>query len=314
MTTPMRSAEKKGFELKKITWGDFTWVDIVQPGKEAMEYLTSNYRFNPLDLEDAVSPRQLPKTEDYPEYLFVIAHFSVFDKAARKSSRKQWSAFVGEKFLVTLRPPELKVADELFRQCELSEETREQHFRYGPGYLLYQIFDRFVDNYFRVLDKIREAMEDVEDNVFKEEVEVARELSVLRRDIINQKQVMLPTRALLGELEKKLKRFARTDLTLFLSDLMDHMNKICETLDEFAEVIDVFKDADYLLSSYRANRAVRTLALLAAIVAPFVVVGGIYIMLPGTGKGSAQDFILLLVIALVLMGAFLLIFRRRRLI
>ena len=92
----------------------------------------------------------------------------------------------------------------------------------GSGFLLYHIIDRAVDFYFRVLDKILSLMEDIEDNVFKENVEAALELSILRRDIITQRRVMFPTRPLMVDLEKKLKRFAKLDLTLYFSDLMDH--------------------------------------------------------------------------------------------
>ncbi len=310
-----KTSEKKQLNLRTITWGDLTWVDIVQPTKEVTTYLAEHYNFNPLDLEDALSPRQVPKIEEYPDYLFAVFHFSVYDKQTRVSSRKQWSAFVGENLLVTLRPPELKAPDELFRECELSEEAREQYLGQGSGYLLYQIIDRAIDSYFKVLDKILSLMEDIEDNVFKENVEVAMELSILRRDIITQRRVMFPTRPLLAELEKKLKRFSKMDLTLYFSDLMDHMNKICDTLDEYTETIEVFKDADYTLSGYRANRTIRTLAILFAMGLPFLVIAALFVILPSSlDKGSLQLFLLMLVIIVIIIGIMLYFFRRRHII
>ncbi len=301
--------------IKTITSGDFTWVDIIQPTKEAAKYLVEHYGFNPLDIEDALSPRQVSKIEEYPEYLFVIFHLSVFEKARRVSSRKQWSAFVGPNYLVTIRPPEFKVAGELFQECETNVETREQYLSQGSGYLLYQIFDRTIDQYFKVLDKILGLMEDIEEGVFREDVEVASPLSSLRRDIIDQRQVMFPTRALLAELEAKLKPYSKIDLTLYFSDLMDHVNKVCNTLDEYKEVIEVFKDSDYLLSGYRSNRAIRAIAILLAIGLPFVVVACIYLILPGgLEKGSLQTFAGLLLIIAALIGAILYFLRRKHLI
>jgi magnesium transporter len=318
MVLSNKHSEKKQLNLKTVTWGDLTWVDIVQPTKDATEYLADHYNFNPLDLEDCISLRQLSKVEEYPEYLFVIFHLPVYEKATRVSTRKQWSAFVGDKFLITLRPGELRIVDELFRECELSEEAREEHLSHGSGYLLYHILDLALDAYFPVLDKIMSLMDDIEDVVFSEEVEAAEELSILRRDIITQRQVMFPTRALLVELEKRLKRFSKMDLTVYFSDLMDHMNKICETLDESTEVIEVFKDADYLLSSYRANRGIRVLAIMLAVVLPLLVVFGLYgmyvILYGGIDKGSPQTFFLLLAIVLIIIGTMLYFFRRRHLV
>ena len=309
-----KTAEKKQLNMKTLTFGDLTWVDITQPTKEVTKYLTETYNFHPLDIEDALSPRQLPKIEDYPQYLFVIFHLSAFDRTTRVSTRKQWTAFVGDKFLVTMHPAELKAVEELFHDCEISEEARAKYMSQGSGYLLYQILDRAVDSYFRILDKILISMEDIEGIVFEEEVEAAKELSLLRRDIITQRRIMFPMRTLLSDLEKKMKRFAKPDLALYFSDLMDHVNKICETLDEYTEVIDVFKDADYLLSGYRANRTIRTLALLLALGLPFLVVAGLYVMLPGgPDKGSTQTFLVLLAVIVVLIAAILLFLRRRRL-
>ena len=199
----MKNQEKKLLNLKTVTYGDLTWVDIVQPTKETTEYLAEHYNFHPMDLEDSLSPRQLSKIEEYPQYLFIIFHLPVYDKVTRVSTRKQWSAFVGDKFLVTLRPGELTTLDELFRECELSEEAREEYMSHGSGYLLYRILDRAVDSYFPVLNKITSLMEDIEDSVFDEEVEAAEEISILRRDIITQRQVMFPTRTLFDRAGKE---------------------------------------------------------------------------------------------------------------
>jgi magnesium transporter len=314
----LKNQEKKLLNLKTVTYGDLTWVDIVEPTKEATNYLAEHYNFHPMDLEDSLSTRQLSKIEEYPKYLFIILHFQVYEKISRVSTRKQWSVFVGDTFLVTLHPAELKTIDDMFHECELSEETRQEYLSRGSGYLLYQILDRSLDSYFPVLDKIASALSDIEDNVFSEELEAAHELSILRRDIITQRQIMLPTRTLLMELENKLKRFTKIDLTIYYSDLMDHMNKICDNLDEDREVVEVFKDADFILSSYRANRGIRIISVMLAIGLPFLVVFGLYgtysILHGGISKGSPQIFFMLLAIVLVIVGVILYFFRHRHLI
>jgi len=310
------NSDKKQLNLKTITWGELTWVDIVQPTTEATQYLAEHYNLNPLDLEDALSMRQIPKIETYPDYLFIIFHLPVYDKATRLSSRKQWSVFVGDKFVITLRPGEFKALEAMYRQCELSEESRQEYMSQSSGYLLYCILDRAVDSYFPVLNTIMSLMEDIEGNVFDEEIEAGKDISILRRDIITQRRVMFPTRALFTEVEKRLGRFSKMDLTVYFSDLMDHMNKITETLDEFSEVIEVYKDADYVLSGYRANRIIRIIAVLMAIGLPFLIVTGLFsmrVVLPGgVDKGSLFTFFLLLGLSLATAGGMLYFFRRKR--
>lgn len=318
MVISNKGSDRKPANVKSITSGDLTWVDIVEPNKEAMAYLAEHYDFNPMDLDDCLSPRQLSKIEEYPQYVFVIFHLPVYDKEKRVSSVHQWSVFVGDGYIVTLRPGVLGTINEVFRDCELNEKTRHEIFSQGSSFLLYTLLDGATDYYFTVLDKILALMNNIEDNVFDEEVEAPRELSILRRDIITQRRVMFPTRTTILELEGKLKRFSKADLSIQFSDLNDHMNKICETLDECRELIEVFKDADYLLSGYRANRVIRTLSVLFAIGLPFLIVSGLYsmrVILPGgIDSGNSHTFIWLLAIIVVLIGALLYFFHRKRMI
>lgn len=318
MVTPQKNIEQKPLNLKTISWGDLTWVDFVQPTEEAKKYLSEHYDFNPMDIDDCFSRRQLSKVDVYGDYLFIVFHLPIYDKATRISTVHQWSAFVGEKYLVTLRPAVLTAVDELRRECEFSEEARKEYLSQGSGYLLYQILDRATDSYFLVLDKILSLMDDVEDNVFNEEIVAAKEISILRRDILNQRRVMFPTRDLLAELENKLRRFVKMDLSVYYGDLMDHINKICNTLDECKEIIEVYKDADSVLEGYRTNRIIRIIAVILIVVAPFLVVSSLYSMnvpLPGgIDKGSPQTFILLLVTIFVIIGASLYYLRRKHIL
>jgi magnesium transporter len=318
MAIPQVKSEKKQLNLKVITWGDITWVDIVPPTKAEIEYLAENYKFHHLDLDDCLSRKQLPKLDEYLDYLFLIFHFSTWDKVTRVSTTGQLSAFVGENFLITLHRGELKTLVKLFHECEISEEARQENFSQGSGYLLYNIIDRAVDSYFPILDKILSWVEEVEDSVFDENIEAAHELSVLRRDIITQRRIILRSRSLINELGHKLGRFTKADITVHFGDLTDHMNKIRETLDECREVIEVFKDTDFLLSSHRLNRVTRILAIVSAIILPFLVVSGLYgmnVMLPGgINQGSPHTFISLLAILFATVGILLYFFHRKRLI
>jgi magnesium transporter len=186
----------------------------------------------------------------------------------------------------------------------------------GSGFLLYCILDRAIDSYFPVRIKILGLIEDVEDDVFDEDIEAAKELSIIRRDIITQRSVMFPPALSLSRWKTSSSGSARTDVTAYYNDLMDHTNKICETLDEVQEIIEVFKDADYTLATYRINRVTRLLTIFSTIVLPFLIVSSIYgmnIPLPGgMERGEPTTFIVLMVIMSIIACIMLIFFRRRR--
>jgi magnesium transporter len=302
--------------IDSITWGDLTWVNIEVATPAEMAWLAENYHFHELTLDDCLSRRQVSKIDSYPGYIFFIFHYPFYHKETRIAWKKQWSAFIGEKYLVTVNTSEMKTLMALFRDCQANEDAREEYLINGSGFLLYRILDRAIDSYLPVLDKILSLMEDVEDAVFDEDIEAAKELSVLRRDIITQRAVMFPTRAIFEEMENKIKRFSKVDVTAYYNDLMDHMNRICNTLDECREIIEVFKDTDVTLSTDRLNRVMRILTIFSTILLPFVAISSIFgmnVFAPGgIEKGELTTFIILMVVMSVIAAAMLIFFRKRR--
>ena len=314
--TPKEQPPEQPLNIETITWGDLTWVDVVLPTERETAWLADTYQFHPLALADCLSRKQIPKVDVYPGYLFFIFHYPMYDKETRISSKRQWSAFIGENYLVTVHTGELKTLVALFRDGQANEDARQEYLSNGSGFLLYRILDRAIDSYFPVLDKILSLMEDVEDAVFDEDIEAAKELSILRRDIITQRAVMFPTREIFVEMENKLKRFSKTDVTAYYNDLMDHMNKICNTLDECREMIEVFKDTDVTLATNRLNRVMRVLTIFSTILLPFVAISSIFgmnVFAPGgMDKGDLTTFIVLIIVMSLIAVTMLIFFRRRR--
>ena len=314
--TQQEQTPEEPLHIESIVYGDLTWINVVLPTERETEWLAKNYNFHTLALDDCLSRKQIPKIDVYPGYLFFIFHYPLYDKVTRISSKRQWSAFIGENYLVTVHTGELKTLVALFRDCQANEDARQEYMSGGSGFLLYSILDRSIDSYFPVLDKILSLMEDVEDAVFDEDVEVAKEISILRRDIITQRAVMFPTRDIFIEMENKLKRFSKTDVTAYYNDLMDHLNKICNTLDECKEIIEVFSDTDYTLVTNRLNRVVRILNIFATITIPFVAISSIFgmnVFAPGSiEKGNMTPFIILIVVMSLIAGGMLYYFHRRR--
>ncbi len=302
--------------IETIAWEDLVWTNITNPTEKEMDYLAHNFPFHPLDLDDCLSRIQRPKVDEYKDYLFLIFHYSVFNRQTQVSTHEQVAVFIGEKYLVSVHNGGLKTLVKFFRECQIDDMVRKENFQYGSGYLLYRILDRAVDAYFPILDKILSWAEEVEDRVFDETVEAAQELASLRRDVIAQRRIMFPSRQVLADLENKIKRFTKMDISVYYGDLMDHVNKICDTLDEAREIIEVYKDTDFILGTDRVNRVMRVLTILSTVVLPFLVVSSLYgmnVVLPGglEGKGHGATFAVLMVLTGLIAAGMLVFFRRK---
>jgi len=313
MTTAKVKNEEQ-LNMETLSWGDLTWVNIEKPTEQETEYLAQNYPFHPLDLDDCLSRIQRPKIDEYKDYLFLVLHFPMFNKEARVTTPSQISAFIGEKFLITLHNGELKPLVKLFRECQIDKESRQEYLSQGSGFLLYRIIDRLVDYCLPILNKISDNIEEVEDDIFSESKRgTVREISVLRRDIISFRRIIWPMRAVIGSLEPKIRRFTKMDLAVYFGDMTDHADKIWDTLDAYKEIVEGLNDTHDSLASNRTNETVRMLTIIATILLPITVVSSVYGMnIPLPFQHSGHPFLYVILIMIAIIGGMLYFFHRQR--
>ena len=314
MAIPKVKKEEE-LNLESLTWGDLTWVNIEKPTERETEYLAQNYPFHPLDLDDCLSRIQRPKIDEYKDYLFLVFHFPVFNKEARLTTPSQVSVFIGKDYLITLHKGELKPLVKLFRECQIDEESRQENFSHGPGYLLYRIVDRLVDYCLPILNKIGDNIERTEDNIFASSrvPRAIEDLSLLRRDVISFRRTIWPMRAVIGSLEPKVRRFTDMDMVVYFGDMVDHVDKIWDGLDGYKEIIEGLNATYDSLATHRTNEVMRMLTIIATILLPITVVASIFGMnIPlGPFGGSNLSFLYVFLICLAIIGGMLYFFRRQ---
>ena len=312
--TASQVGKEEQLNLESLTWGNLTWVNIEGPTEQEIEYLAQNYHFHPLDLDDCLSRIQRPKIDEYKDYLFLVFHFPVFNKEARVTTPSQLSVFIGKNYLITLHKGELKPLVKLFRECQVDEESQQEYFSRGSGYLLYRIVDRLVDYCLPILSKVGDNIEDVEDSIFSDRMRgTVKEISILRRDIISFRRIIWPMRAVIGSLEPKIRRFSTMDMAVYFGDMVDHVDKIWDALDEYKEVIEGLKDTHDSLATNRTNEVMRILTVIATILLPITVVASIFGMnIPlGPFRDSPYSALYVSLICLVIIGGMLYFFHRQ---
>jgi len=308
-------AKEEQPNIEVITFGELSWVNIERPTITETEYLAQNYHFNQLDLDDCLSRRQRPKIDEYEDYLFVVLHFPKWYKDVQIARPSQIAMFIGRKYVVTVHAGELTPLVKFFEACQENAAVRKRNMNRGSAFLAYRIIDLLVDYCFPIMDKILSQMEILEDKVFDETYEATHELAVARRDIIAQRRIIWPLRTVIAELEPKLKKLTTRDMSDLFGDMLDHLAKIWDTLEECKEVIEVYKDSDYVLSTERINRIMRVLTILGAILLPLVAIASIYgmnVALPGgLEEGGLYSFGLLMAIMILISLGMLYFFRRK---
>ena len=300
--------------IKKIAYGSISWLDVEMPTLAEMEYLRRTFDFHPLALDDCLSRVQLPKMDDYDDYLFLVLHFPLFNQEARLTVPSQVSIFVSGDYLVTVHRGDLRPLMKLFADCAASEPVRKNVMGHSSGYLLYQVLDGLVDYCFPSLNKVIERVDDLEVRVFDMAAkELARELLVTKRDILAYRRIVRPQIEVLELLEKKEYPFLKVDPDVYFGDLADHMRRISVELEDLKEVIQGLHDTHVSLTTDRTNEVIRTLTIIATIMLPLSVLSSLYgmnVSLPF--DSSPYAFLVVLAVMAIVAGGMLLFFRSRR--
>lgn len=318
MTVSLVNQEEKRLNVETVTWGKLTWFYIEKPSQNEVDYLSQNFPFHPLNLDDVISRVQRPKIDEYEDHLFIVLHFPVFDKENRVTTPSEVDIFVSENYLVTVhKSADLKPLAKFFNECQIDEATRQTYMSRSSSYLLYHMLDRLVNYCFPILNKVIDNMEKVEDLIFSRPVpETVREISLLRRDLISFRRVIHPQISVIEALEREEYPFFKEEQEIYFGDIADHVRKIWDGLEDCKEVVDGLVDTSNWLTSHRIQEVMRILTIVMALMAPATLVASIYgmnVALPGGVEvGSFLPFALILFIMLVIAIAMLYYFHRRR--
>ena len=314
--SPPVAAEPTGPNVETIESSGLRWVNIERPTVLDRGWLEEHFEFHALDLEDVLSRNQRPKIDEYADYLFIVLNFPVYDPAVGRLNAGELDIFVGPDFLVTIPNQPLQPIDYLFERCSTRDETREQLFSRGSGYLLYRIVDDSFDYCFPMLRKIGNKLDAAEEDIFGEgrANEVVRDISNVKQEIINFRKVIRPQRPVLRDLEGVKQRFLAPDLDLeiYFDDVVDAHERIWDLLENYKEVVEALEQTNEAVISHRVNDILRVLTAISVVVLPLTLVASIWGMnVAVPGEGTTAAFFVILGLMVVILVSMLGYFRSR---
>jgi magnesium transporter len=320
LTSPAPAPEHQKPNVETIAGEGLRWVKIERPGAPEWGWLEEHFEFESLDLEDVLSRNERPKIDEYPDYLFIVLHFPIFDRAVGRLNAGELDIFVGPDFLITIPNQPLQPVEYLFERCRAKEEFRDQIFSRGSGYLLYRIVDDSFDYCFPMLRKIENKLEAIEEEIFSGHAEeVVRDISNVKQEIINFRKVIRPQRPVLRDLEGVKGRFLAPDLDLeiYFDDIVDAHERIWDLLEADKEVVEALEETNESVISHRVNDILRVLTAISVIVLPLTMIASVFGMnvgLPGGGDppgGASTSFWIIIGAMVAVLVGMVTYFRRR---
>ena len=316
VASPPEPVERKP-NVETITAEGLRWVNIERPSPLECAWLEEQFGFHALDLEDVLSRNQRPKIDEYPEYLFIVLHFPVFDRAVGRLNAGELDIFVGPDYLVTIPNQPLQPVAYLFERCRQKEELRDQLFSKGSGFLLYRVIDDSFDYCFPMLRKIGNKLDALENEIFSgKSEEVVRDIFNVKQEIINFRKISRPQRPVLRDLERTKHRYLAAregeDLEIYFDDIVDAHERIWDMLENYKEVVEGLEETNESVISHRVNDILRVLTVISVTLLPLTLVAsimGMNVRVPG--QGAIGAFWIVLAVMATMLVTLLWLFRRR---
>jgi magnesium transporter len=189
---------------------------------------------------------------------------------------------MGKNYLVSRHPASCKAVSELFRSAKEDEQQRGALMK-SSTYLGYRIIDELVDGMFSILDSVQERLDAIEAKVFDEKKSSAGAINRARRQIAVLGRIVSPLVLFLPDIAGAQKD-SEDDLSIYFSDIDHKVGKASATVDEMKEMVEIYKDTDFVINSERTNTVLSILTILFTLTIPATVISSIFGMnvpLPG---------------------------------
>lgn len=281
-------------ETKVKRHNNVAWVDVENPTAAVFDQLEDEYRLHPFHLNESVQKIQLNKVEREDKYLFLLLHIPVEVAADNRIVVEQVGVFLGKDYLITIHNGRSRLIGELFDLFSRSDGHRDEYSAKGPGYLLYGIVKRLLDNLWDINQHVLNELDEIEDLVFDNNRSDAYRIGKARQKIIRLRQIIGSLRIMLDDLADQMTSFGGGHLAKYYANNTKTANKLWEVIEEAKETIEIYKDADFTTSTEQTNQILAILTLVFTFTIPITVVGTLYGMnvpVPGGIQTGAWRFL-----------------------
>lgn len=257
-------------DTKNVSWINVARISDIS----TVEKIGSHFGVHSLILEDILAQGQRPKFEDLDNFLFVIVNMLSYDTNEGGILAEQVSFLFNRSFLITFQEIEGDVFDTIRDRLRTGKGRIR---KMGPDYLAYALLDAIVDNYFVILERLGEKLDDIEEDILDNPGrETLQAIHTLRRDLLFVRKSVWPLREVIDRLQRNETGLVQDSTRMYLRDLYDHTIQVIDTVETFRDMLSGILDTYLSSISNRLNEVMKVLTVISTIFIPLTFIVGIY--------------------------------------
>lgn len=290
------------------------WLDVSGlSDPEVVRAIGDRFGIHPLALEDVLNVPQRPKVEWYGEHLLVVLR-----EIRYPAPPEQVAIFLSDRVVVSFQE---RPGDAFDPVRDRLRQGKGRIRSEGADFLLYSLCDALLDAFFPTLEKLGDAVEEMEERVLASPVpETFLAIRRLKRELLAVRHAVWPARDAMNLLLIEEHALIRPGTKIFLRDCYDHTVQLMDMVETFREMASGLVDEYMSAVSNRMNEIMKVLTVMATIFIPLTFIVGVYGMNFDTKASPwnmpelswAYGYPAVLLLMAVAAGGMLYFFRRKR--
>jgi len=235
--------------------------------------LSRRLNIHPLLIEDVQNTKQRPKIEEFEGYIFIILKMLGLTEEFEVSEEQVSLIFTSD----TVVSFQEKPGDVFNIVRDRLKNSKGVIRKMGTDYLAYNLLDAVVDNYFLILEKLGDKIEDLEDElVTNPTMDTLQQIYRVKRQMIVLRRSVWPMREVISFMEHCDTPIIKPSTSIYLRDLYDHTIQIMDAVETNRDLLSGMLDIYLTSISNRMNEIMKVLIVVGTIFIPLTFIAGLY--------------------------------------
>jgi len=252
-----------------------SWINVDGLRKEDVEKLCTHFAVHPLLIEDILSIGQRPKMDEINGLLFCLMNMLYFNEKDSSVETEQVSIILGKNFVISFQEDANR---DLFNPLRDKLKLSGSKVRMsGSDFLYYSLIDMVVDNFYVVMEKLGDRIEQLEEEIIRRPNNRSlAQINRLRKELIFLKRNVSPVRELVNGILRSESELIEERTEKYFKDVYDHIVQAHDLAENYRDMMMSLQDLYLNNVNLKLNEVMKVMAIVTCLLAPATVIGGIF--------------------------------------
>lgn len=240
-----------------------------------VERVATTFELHPLTVEDILNVSQRSKIEDFDSYIFITLKVLFWNDNRNITEVEQLSLVIGKNFVLSFSESPL-LDFEVIRN-RLRTGGSKNLLANGSDYLAYRLMDGTIDQYFLVIDKLNDQIEEIEKSVITNpSPKNANKIYSLKHEILLLRKAVWPIREEISHLLASDRTYITSFTRVYFRDVYDHAIQAIDNIEILRDMLSSILDIYLSSVTNKLNEIMKLLTIISTFFIPMSFIASFY--------------------------------------